>query len=340
MKRFMALSCVLLLNSGCAGLDPSKLIPSAVSSFQQAIAGQSKTEVDLISAWQTENESLKFITASDYNCGNPNSALYKEYASSTNPGTLVSKQQVNKYWTASLNYLTTYVNLLNAIVKNSQSDVTTINNLVSFGSGAAANIPGISSSAAASALKALGTAATDVVEVQAVYDLSLAAQKAQAPLTVAVGYLEKYYPAFEQNVQMAFNAWDECVHEKLLFIRDDPLGKVRGYKANYFLTSNGIDLDTAYRAYVAQRATFMSEATVANLASTLKQILTQNANLANPGITMQTVQSAVQSINTIYTDFSNAANAVQSFGTPANPAPAPKQTKSASTEFNLAWLDE
>ena len=85
------------------------------------------------------------------------------------------------------------------------------------GTFAASIIPGIQSPAAGAALKALGAVAKDAANLVAEGYLVGAAQAAARPLAVAVGYLQKYYPAFEGNELLAFNAWDECAHEKAGF---------------------------------------------------------------------------------------------------------------------------
>jgi hypothetical protein len=298
-------------------------------------------EGKLITAWQEENQSLLYLSAGDYSCGDPNSTLYKKYASSKNPATLVTQDQVNKYWTASLNYLTAYIKLLSTISSGAQTDQATIKSIVSLGQVAAGYIPGLPSGAS-SALSALGTLASDLTGAIAVGQISAAARKAQPSLTTAVNYLIKYYPSFLQNEQTAFNAWDECANEKLLFIRDQPLGKIKSYQGKYFVAATGFDLDSAYATYVGQKQTFMLDATAQSMTQTLKQILTQNENLADPNLTAATFQSSVQSLNTLYTDFSSAASAIQNFGTPAKPVPAPKPATTATREGDpvmVAWVD-
>jgi hypothetical protein len=343
MKRFLVVSCVALSASGCAGLDPSKLIPNAVSAFQTAIGNVTATEAKLIAAWQAENKSLLYLSGDDYSCGDPKTTLYQKYVSSKNPSTLVTQDHVNKYWTSSLNYLTAYVKLLTAISTGAQNDQATIKQFVSLGSTAAAYIPGISSSAASSALTALGTLATDLRGAVAVEQISAAARTSQAPLATAVKYLKQYYPNFLENEQIAFNAWDECANEKLLFIRDQPLGRIATYKRTYFVTASALELDDAYAAYIAQRQSFLVDATVQSIDKTLDQILAQNASVADPTLTWATFQFSVQSLNTLYTDVSNAASA-KKFGTPAKPVPAPKppatKTKAGTeTPFTVAWAD-
>jgi hypothetical protein len=337
-KGFVVLSCVMLSTSGCAGLDPSKLIPSAVSQFQTAIGSVTTMETKLVAAWQSENRSLQYISRKDYNCGDPRTALYKKLASE-NPTKLATEQQVNKYWTQSLNYLTSYIKLLTAISTRAQNDAATIKQIVSIGTTAAGYIPSMPSGAA-SALSALGTVATDVSNLYAIDQIRAAAQNAQAPLATAVKYLKKYYPAFLGNEQVLFDAWDECVNEKLLFIRDEPLGKVKGYNGVYFATANGLDLDNAYVAYIAQRESFMLNGAAKSINASLDQILSQNASLANPNLSWSDFQTAVQSINTLYTDVSNAAAAVEKFGTPAKPIPAPKPINAQISPGNaivIAW---
>jgi hypothetical protein len=128
-----------------------------------------------------------------------------------------------------------------------------------------------------------------------------------------VGYLQKYYPAFEGNELLAFNAWDECAHEKLAFIRDNPFGRVAGYPTPFFAPSDGVELDAAHTAWRTQRQAYISAGTIPNAAATLKQILIQNANLANPaiGLTLQSAQTSVQTITSVYNDLAAAQKAME-----------------------------
>jgi hypothetical protein len=297
-------------------------------------------ETKLVTAWQSENRALQYISRKDYNCGDPKSALYKKLASE-NPTNLATEEQVNKYWTQSLNYLTAYIKLLTAISTGAQNDAATIKQIVSIGTTAAGYIPSMPSGAA-SALSALGTVATDVSNIYAVAQISAAAQKAQAPLATAVKYLKKYYPAFLGNEQVLFDAWDECANERLLFIRDQPLGRVKGYAGPYFTTANGFDLDSAYQSYLTQREAFILTGAAKSISAALDQILAQNANLTNPNLSWSNFQTAVQSISSLYTDVSNAASAVEKFGTPAKPVPAPKPAvaqNSARDATIVAWVN-
>lgn len=342
--RFVVPTAVAFALTGCAGLDPSKLIPSAVSNFQTAIGNVTAMEEKLVAAWQVENRSLLYLTSTRtgraYSCGDPNSPLYKKLVNE-NPSTLATQQQVNKYWTQSLNYLTAYIKLLTAISTAAKNDATTIQQIVSIGKSAASVIPSMPAGAA-TALSALGAVATDISNLYAVEKISAAAQQAQAPLSLAVKYLNKYYPAFLENEQVLFQAWDECANEKLVFIRDQPLGLVKGYPGQYFRIADGVTLDNAYEAYQAQRQTFILQGASKSITDSLNQILAQNAGLANPKLTWANFQTAVQSMNSLYTDISSAAAAVEKFGTKSNPVPAPKPTTAhlnSKSVVVVAWAN-
>jgi hypothetical protein len=316
--------------AGCAGLDPSKLVPTAAATFQTAIGNATTMEAKLILAWQAENRALKYLTGGQYNCGDPNSPVYKHYVSLKDPGTLVTKEHVNKYWDASLKYVAAYLALLKSIANQTQSDQTTIKTIVSAGTSAAKTIPGIPSTAAP-AITALGAVATDVAGLIGVRQVQQAAQAAEEPLKTATNYLKKYYPSFIAREQDAFNLWDECANEKLAFIRDQPLGKVRSYSQTYFVTANGFDLENAFLAYQTQRDSYLLQATAKTIDDTLDQIVKQNEVLANPGLTKDSLLSMAATLNTLYADLSSAASAVQNFGTPTKPVsnPAAPGTKSA-----------
>jgi hypothetical protein len=313
MRRTTVAICGSLLVCGCSGLDPSKLVPSAAAGFQKAVTGVTTTETNLISAFQQENQSLLFLSANTYSCGDPNEPTVRRYLGAKDPASLVSNEHINKYWAQSLKYLASYVKLLNVIVGNAQSSVSDIDATVSAGTFAASIIPGIQSPAAGAALKALGAVAKDAANLVAEGYLIGAAQAAARPLAVAVGYLQKYYPAFEGNELLAFNAWDECAHEKLAFIRDNPFGRVPGYPTPFFAPSDGVELDAAYAAWRTQRQAYISAGTIPNAAATLKQILIQNSNLANPaiGLNLQSAQTSVQTITSVYNDLAAAQKAME-----------------------------
>lgn len=329
MKRLLASACAGLSLANCTGLDPSKLVPGAVSSFQTSIGATTAMEAKLIAAWQAENKSLLYLSAQDYNCGDPKSALYRRYVAEKNPSTLVTDEHVNKYWTSSLKYVGAYLKLMTAISAKAQNDQKAIKQIVAVGTTAAGYIPDIPTKSATEALSALGTLASDVRGLIAVEQISDAARKAQKPLATAVKYLKRYYPKFVAKEQAAFNAWDECANEKLIFIRDQPLRKIRTYQSNYFVAANGFDLDNAYQAYLTQRQSFTVDATVQGIDKQLDQIVDENDKLANPALTWESFQTAVQTLDTLYNDLDKAASAVEAFGTPSKPIAASKSVSAA-----------
>ena len=93
------------------------------------------------------------------------------------PGTLVTKEHVNKYWDASLKYVAAYLALLKSISSQTQNDQAAIKNIVSVGTSAAKTIPGIPSTAAP-AITALGAVATDVAGLIGVEQVQQSAQAA------------------------------------------------------------------------------------------------------------------------------------------------------------------
>ncbi|SFP95828.1 hypothetical protein SAMN05216330_112179 [Bradyrhizobium sp. Ghvi] len=329
MKRLLASTCASLALTNCTGLDPSKLIPGAVSSFQSSIGATTAMEAKLIAAWQAENKGLLYLSGQDYNCGDPKSTLYKRYVAAKDPGTLVTEDHVNKYWTSSLEYVGAYLKLMTAISTSAQNDQKVIKQIVAIGTTAAGYIPDIPTKSATEALSALGTLATDVRGLIAVGQISDAAHKAQKPLATAVKYLKRYYPKFLAKEQAAFSAWDECANEKLIFIRDQPLRKIPTYQSNYFVAANGFELDNAYQAYLAQRQSYTFDATVQGIDKLLDQIIDENDKLANPTLTWEGFQTAVQTLDTLYTDLDKAASAVQAFGTPSKPVGVSKSASAS-----------
>jgi hypothetical protein len=319
MNKVWAPLCAAFFVSGCGGLDPSKLIPSAVASFQTTVGAETATEVSLIAAFQLEDRTLQYLSNSTYNCGDPNSPIYKYYIGTKDPSALVTAEHVNKYWSASITYVQSYLALLTGIANQAKSDQTQIQSVVAIGTQAAKAIPNISSAAAGTALSTLSTVLVDGINLAAAERVREASVDAQKPLEQAVGYLKKYSPAFIANEQKAFNAWDECANEKLLFIRDQPLGKIKSYQQKLFIPANGFDLENSYLAYQAQRKAFLLTATVKTIDAQLDEIVKQNKNLGDPAVNLQTLQSLGTTLNQLYTDISAAAAAVQQFGTTKKP---------------------
>jgi len=235
-----------------------------------------------------------------------------------------------------------YLKLLTTVVNNVQTDQTTIKNIVAAGTAAAKEIPGVSSSVATSALTALQALAGDIITTAADQQIADIASKADKPLSNAVGYLIKYYPQFLAKEQAAFNAWDECANEKLVFIRDQPLGKIPSYRQAYFTTANGLDLTGAYKAYQTQRQAFILQQNIQNIDKTLNQIIAQNKTLADPTLTWDDFQTAAQSLTTLYTDLQNTASAVKQLNTPAKAAakPAAAAAKSAAAARGMITLSQ
>jgi len=313
MRRTTVAICGSLLVCGCSGLDPSKLVPSGAAGFQKAVTGVTTTETNLISTFQQENQSLLFLSANTYSCGDPNEPTVRRYLGAKDPASLVSNEHINKYWAQSLKYLASYVKLLNVIVGNAQSSVSDIDATVSAGTFAASIIPGIQSPAAGAALKALGAVAKDAANLVAEGYLIGAAQAAARPLAVAVGYLQKYYPAFEGNELLAFNAWDECAHEKLAFIRDNPFGRVPGYPTPFLLQAMASNSMRRTPRGGRSAKPILAPAPSPMPRRTLKQILIQNSNLANPaiGLNLQSAQTSVQTITSVYNDLAAAQKAME-----------------------------
>jgi hypothetical protein len=293
------------LVTGCASLDPTKLVPTAVLQVQTAVGAETALEAQLIDAFRRENESLLFLSHGQYSCGDPNSPLLKKYLSTKDVSAIINSEQLNAYWTKSLKYLDSYVALLDAIINTSKASASEINAYVALGSSAAATIPNMAG--AGPALTALGNIAVETSTAIAAERLALAARKAEAPLETAVGYLTKYYPAFHGRELDAFNAWDQCAHEKLLFMRDNPTGSV-GKLHPYFTESTGIELDNAYNAYLAQRQQFLG---VPPITDALKQIVAQNKALASPALTWEAAGASIQSIIGAYNNVAAATQALQ-----------------------------
>jgi hypothetical protein len=134
--------------------------------------------------------------------------------------------------------------------------------------------------------------------------------------------LKKNKTQLTGNALIAFQLWDECARETLAYLRDVPLSLVPKYKP-FVAQSTGVELQTAYGAYLTKRAAYQSKSP--DLESDLQNIITQNTAIMNG----ESVDSTA-----LLNALSAGASTANSLNTIISPAPAaatPAKTPAAAT---------
>jgi hypothetical protein len=311
MKKFSLLTLILLSTSGC-GTDLSKF--SLMSAPQLAtILGQTNTlEQQLIVALQEEDDYLNFISYGHYGCGDPRDTAQNKLLRAKDPAKFISQQKVNEAWEKSVEFVAAYVKALNQIAADNTAELNDVASITSIANFAASNVPGFppGTAAAASAFqKAIG----DIITLGNTYRMTQAAQQMEVPLEAAVSNIKKYYPVFTGPEMVAFRKWDSCALETLKFQRDNPTGKLLPAYPPYTAVNTGMELQTAYAAYVAQRQQFRSVPAITDL---LKKIIDENQKLSQPNLSLDSAKAAAQNAVTLYKDGMAAIAAAKNINKP------------------------
>ncbi|WP_342738368.1 hypothetical protein [Bradyrhizobium sp. B117] len=306
MKAVIAAACVGTLASGCVGTDLSKLVPGSVSQLQAAFQTTAEREATLITQLQLENDTLDFMSAGSYSCGDPNDMQQRRLLSAKDPAQFVKEEKVSEAWQKSLIFLAAYLKTLNSIADANKQAQEDIASLTSIAKDVANNVPGFPTGTAAAASAFQAVISSAVLNFNAV-KMQQAAQRMEAPLEAAVANVKKFYPVFVGNEHAAFVKWDSCAQEKLRFIRDNPLSKVRGYPP-LFAIDSGTRLDEAYAAYAAKRNQLRGTPPIADLA---KAVLAENRKLADPlkNLTLSDLATAGNNAATILDNLKAAVKA-------------------------------
>lgn len=72
------------------------------------------------------------------------------------------------------------------------------------------------------------------------------------PLEKAIDHIRSEFPSITAAEQTAFELWDSCARERLVYIRDVSLGRVKPY-VPLSAQSSGIELSAAYVQYLEKR---------------------------------------------------------------------------------------
>jgi hypothetical protein len=308
MKRSFVGICLAGHLCGCVNADLSKLVPASIGQLQASLQSSAEREATLISALQLENDTLEFMSAGSYSCGDSQDKKLQRFLRAKDPAQFVKEENVNKAWQKSLAFLAAYLKALNSIVEANKQEQSDLTSLGSIAQDVAKNVPGFPAGTAAAAATFQKVISTGITFINAI-QLQDAARKMEAPLEAAVANVTKFYPVFFGNEHAAFVKWDSCAREKLRFIRDNPLMKVPNYPP-LFATESGTRLDEAYVAYVTKRNSFRSTPQITKLA---KAVLEENRKLASPlkDLTLEDLQTASTNAAAIYADLKAAVEAGQ-----------------------------
>src|SRR5229473_7223758 len=132
MKRSFALICLAGQLCGCVNADLSKLVPGSLAQLQTSLQTTADREAALISELQLENDTLGFMSAGTYGCGDPQDKKQQKFLNAKDPAQFVKEEVVNKAWQKSLTFLGAYLTALNSIVdanKQEQGDLASLGSI-------------------------------------------------------------------------------------------------------------------------------------------------------------------------------------------------------------------
>lgn len=232
----------------------SELAGSAASqSFFTGVNQMKVSETALITAFQEEDSKLRYLSAGTYSCGDPRSDTIRGLVSIRDPNAHIEERlKRDKAWVASVSVIVDYQKYLQEISDKNKATVETIDKLKEASSKASEFIPALSplSSLVAPMAAVLGNAS----KAASWQEVRVVAYSMHGPLVKATDYIEKALPGVSSNERLAYNLWDACAREKLILIRDAPLGRVKGFNHPIlFSEASGIELERAYDEYLQRR---------------------------------------------------------------------------------------
>lgn len=307
MVRVFSIILFPLLLAGCGTVfDPALLISASAKSLTAGFDQQRANEQVLIAELQRENESLSFLSRGQYECGDPRllARLVKG-----DPAQLVKQDKVDKQFTAGEKVVGAYLKALNDIVTQTKSDLQTAEDIA--GIAEAASVLGVAVGAASSfsaAVKSLKKLAATGITDAGLFEMRQVAKDMDPALQRAVAALKKHYPSFSANEKKLFRHWDQCAVEKLVFIRDIPANRVRGYEnSGYFGSNSGTELDIAYRAYLDRRKQLKSTPIADAL---FDKVLSENKKLITLDFSPASLRAFAENIVSLNADIQSARKEV------------------------------
>ncbi|WP_375414580.1 hypothetical protein [uncultured Bradyrhizobium sp.] len=322
MKNILPI-CVLALSvAGCGTiLDPAQITNASAKSLITGFDAQKTNELKLVAELQAENESLKFISKAKYSCGDPRllSGLTQG-----DPAKIVARDKIDKHFTAARKFVDGYLKALSDIASQNKSEQDTIAALAAMSSAVSSiGAPAGSSAGINAAIGALKTLVQFGINDFNVGQMKYIALQMEPGLEGAVATLKKLYPAFSIHEQRLFRDWDECAIEKLVFIRDLPNREVKGYEQFSYIFNKdaGLELDSAYNAYLVKRSQLKSTPLTDAL---FDKVVLENKKLITLDVSIASLNAGAQNLNTLKTDFQAAVTAVQPLVTTTEASPKNK----------------
>src|SRR3954447_23030640 len=108
--------CIIFVTSislaGCGtAFDPAQLLPSSGQTVLDRLKAQRTSEETLIAEFQHENETLKFMSRGQYECGDPK--LLKNLLK-TDPAAYVKQEKIDEKFAAGEAYVGKYLTAMKA----------------------------------------------------------------------------------------------------------------------------------------------------------------------------------------------------------------------------------
>jgi hypothetical protein len=307
--KYVVLAGVLSIPLGACGtvFDPAKLVSSSAQALSTGLSSQLAREQTLIAEFQVEDESLRFISKGHYSCGDPSKVVN---LLDKDPAKVVAGVKTNKKFEDARKFVDGYLKALSDIAAQTKNDLDTADAIAGMATAVNSLVPPPNSTAVSAAIVALKAIARDGITDASIFRMKQIAAAMEPGLEGAVKTLKQLYPAYAATETQFFRDWNECALEKLRYIRDEPNGEVRRYEqySYIFQKGGGLDLDTAYTAYLAKRKTLQT--------SPLKdaifdQVVVENQKLIAFDFSVASLNASAQQLLTLKNDFQGAVKAVQ-----------------------------
>lgn len=255
---------------------------SFTGSFATMIGANQALEVEAYVALRDEDRLLRFLSRGEYSCGDPKSVELRRSLDSKDPlADVVARYNRNSDYQAALKYINDYEKLLKDISDDNTESAQLVASITNFLT--SASLLADTTSVASAAIKATGPAAERLRAFAMSKHLEQVARLADPKLKIASEQLGRAYADLQLARTPVYKLWEQCARERLIFIRDAPLGNVKGFEA-YFAQTSGIELSNSYLSYRAKQRQLSSatdpRAALKKLMEANKQIINGAANIA------------------------------------------------------------
>jgi hypothetical protein len=308
MKHVLLIGVFAFPLAACGTVfDPAKLISVSAQAVSTGLSSQTAREQILVSELQAEDEGLRFISKGHYSCGNP-TLLAKLL--DDDPAKVVKSIKVDKKFDDARKFIDGYLQALTAIANENKTDLDTVDSIAGMASAVTSLVPPPNNTAVSAAITALKALVKDGINDANIGQMKQVAYHMEPGLEAAVKTLKTLYPAYAATETGLYKDWNECALEKLVFIRDLPNAQVNNYQQyNYiFRKDGGLELDSAYAAYVAKRKTLESAPLKK---AVFDQVVTENKKLIAFDLSVASITASAQQFSALKNDFQGAVTAVK-----------------------------